>query len=173
MENRNSIKEKKIFKVISCSKCGQYFYLKCDQYKKKCLRCGKINLISEDIGIHVQGMTAALNKVRELQYNYALNDRENSSELRASNDFILHIKGEITSQKPNFVKQNKPAKKNYLSDLKKILIEIYKEFGDFPKNIVELKARNIPKKELNQLLKKLIFEEFLLERPNDYLKVNI
>ena len=125
-------------------------YVKTTQKTRKCLRCGRqhkvVNIITT--GEIVEGMTEALNRVKQKQSEFG----GNGPELRSSNDFK-------TSNKIRYVSPPKNVKvvinDDYSAEFEKLLSELSKSYKKFPYYVLEILGEdfNIPENEL-----KIVFQ---------------
>ena len=158
-------KDESPYLVFTCKKCRQYFYVKTTQKTKKCLRCGRTHQVKNvlSLGEIVYGMTAAVEAVKQKQTELAI------PEFRSEGDFV------VTTNKSPTRTHAKKSKSKVLSDNNresdkdsdndksidfkeqfcKVLLELSRLYGKFPKYMLEIMADNyrIPALELKLLIK--------------------
>lgn len=155
--------------IFKCSKCRQYLYVKQSQKTKKCLRCGKShnikNVNEEEI---INGMTNAVNRVKERQNELAKKELGNEPELRGINDF--HIKSNTKSF--GFIKKHKKNAETK-ERFQALLIELSSKYKIFPKYMVELLIGDyqIEKSELKLLIVSALKKDLIKEVKKDYFQV--
>ena len=144
--------------IFPCNKCGKYMYTKETQKSKKCLRCGRSHTVSriKNLGEIVEGMTSAVELVKQKQNELAVRELGNQPEFRTSSDF--KITNKISPNKPVFsefqVKDNEGNEDDYLDTFRLMLLELSKSYKEFPLYLIEIMADNynIPDTELKLLI---------------------
>jgi len=171
MEENRFVKDIKPYLIYSCSnqKCAQFFYVKKEQETKKCPRCRRINTLDKDSGELVEGITAALEKVKQRQNEFALNKLGSEPDFSAANDFSIKTNVCKIEKKKKSVGEKEDN--NYF-ELKEILKELSDEFQSFPEYAIEMKAERIPKKLINRYINALIREKFLIKMPGNYFRLS-
>ena len=157
MEEFGFKKDETPYIIFTCSKCKQYMYVKTTQKIKKCLRCGRHRKVATIInsGEIVNGMTDAVNRVKQRQAEFGLKERGNIPEFRLTGDFKLS--GKIKS-KTVIVKKNVEIEEDLSLRFKQMLSEISRLHSRFPYYIITLMTEdyNIPNNEL-----KMLFDSYL------------
>ncbi len=89
MEEAGFKKDETPYIIFPCSKCKQYMYVKTTQKTKRCLRCGRSHKVVSinDSGEIVEGITEAVNTVKQKQAEFAIKENGNIPEFRAIGDF--------------------------------------------------------------------------------------
>ncbi|MFW9826712.1 MAG: DUF1922 domain-containing protein [Candidatus Thorarchaeota archaeon] len=157
MEDIGWKKDDKLYIIFPCNKCEQYMYVKEHQKTKKCIRCGhshQINTIKNSWE-YVRGMTKAVETVIKKQEEMAIKKLGIFPEFRSSSDFLLTKK---KSQIQNSIRKDDEEDENIFK-FRKILLEISKDYSEFPFYIIELKAesygfRSSELKRLTRILEK-------------------
>ena len=157
--------------IFSCTKCSQFSYVKTSQKTKKCLRCGKNHLVKNLVvsGIVVNGITKALEVVKEKQNELGLKNSKDGINFRSENDFIVKAK----IKKENY---NKSNNLHYEDLFKKILIEvknsqIYNAKKGIPEYYIDmiLKDNNIPFEKVRVLKREFLKKNALKLLKNCFL----
>jgi len=183
MRNNRMESEKRIKKdtspylIFKCEKCGQYMYVKPSQKTKKCLRCRRtyrVSKIEDKLTIdEVEGMSAAVAKVKQLQNELATEELGTAPDLSLSNRFI------VAADLPNRVKQTKKSlesKGNNFATLEQkfahLLCELSKKYTCFPKYLIGLASieYGIEPSELGLLIRQFINEGKLNRANGDYFR---
>jgi hypothetical protein len=157
--------------VFKCNKCQQYSYVKTTQKSKKCLRCGRsyqvIMLLNS--GIIVNGMTAAVNKVKELQ------NQLGSPQFRTESEFTVVSKDSNQFCRSNIKLNTKIATSSdgdeeYLEKFNLLLKELSQRYTSFPLYLIEVMALNydIPNSILKELICKFITNKTILKNNDNY-----
>ncbi len=150
MEQKKWEKDQTPYVVFICTRCKQYSYVKTTQKTKKCLRCGRTHQVKNilDKGEIVNGMTKAVNKVKQLQNS--LGEAQFSTE----NEFIVSFNNQIIKKAP------KPLEKmeDYEEKFQQCLTKLSSNYSRFPLHLIEILAQDyeIPPSELKLLIKKSI-----------------
>ncbi len=118
----------------------------------------------EDIEIieYVNGLSLAVNRVKEKQNNLAIKELGHPPELRGLNEY--KFKPKVNSKKEKMMKKKEEIE-GKKEKFQKLLFELSKKYRIFPKYMIELLIDDyqIPKTKLNNLimydLKKKILEE--------------
>jgi len=160
--------------IFTCSKCKQYSYVKTSQKTKKCLRCGRNHLVKNVLtsGFIVNGITKALEVVKQKQNELAIKDYKGELNLRSENDFVL--KNELKNKR---FSKNKVL--NYEEMFKKLLIEIkkssiYKAKKGVPEYYLDMvsKEHNISLETLKSL-KNTFLKNNSLQFSNNSIYINL
>ena len=142
-------KDENPYVIFACFKCKQYMYVKTVQKGKKCLRCGRNHKVSSviDNGEIINGITDAVNLVKQKQNEFAIKEIGGNPDFRSSGDFI-------SSNKIKFVPESKKKPleeiEDYSFEFKRMLVEISTSYKSFPYYIIEMLAEEykIPSEEL-------------------------
>ncbi|MBD3215224.1 MAG: DUF1922 domain-containing protein [Candidatus Lokiarchaeota archaeon] len=160
-------KDVKPYLIFICDECEQYMYVKPSQKKKKCLRCGKkYNVPKLHIVDEVKGMSAAVERVKELQKTLSDRPKFNSEgefsvpSHKSPKIFIEEISSEIHPREQDSSERQ----------FKDLLQEISKHHRSFPKYMAELLAEEyrLEKNELELYLREYIKKGFLRPMRNNY-----
>ena len=86
-------KDETPYLVFSCTKCNGFTYVKNTQKKKKCPRCGRVHVVSNisNRGEIINGISAAVDRVKEKQHELAIKELGSSPEFRSLNDFKITL----------------------------------------------------------------------------------
>ena len=177
MESENRIKKDiSPYLIFKCEKCGQYMYVKPTQKTKKCLRCRRtyqVTKIERKLTINeVEGMSTAVESVKELQHQLAVEELGSEPDLTTPNRFT------IASDLPTQVRQaNKQLQsegnKNATLDQKfaHLLCELSKKHISFPKYLIGLASMEygIEPSEVDLLIRRFI-KEGKLKCSNNYFR---
>ena len=157
MEEVGFKKDETPYIIFTCSKCKQFMYVKTTQKTKKCLRCGRHHKVTANINSReiVNGMTEAVNRVKQRQAEFGLKERGNIPEFRTTGDFKLSLKIKSKTVK---VKKKVDIEEDLFDNFNRLLLEISRLYRKFPYYIIELMAEdyNIPHNEI-----KILFDNFL------------
>ena len=172
MEETEWEKDETPYLIFRCNKCKRYLYVKTIQKSKKCLQCGHIHKVSNisKSGEIVNGMTNAINTVKEKQNELAQKEMGNGPEFRGSQDFKI-----VRKQKGKRFQTNDMGGESELTDkFKRMLIEISGMYKEFPDYIIEMMAKNygIPNSELKLLIKYFLKKGFLIRLENYLYTIN-
>lgn len=143
------LKDEKPYFILRCSKCEQYMYVTPSQKRKKCLRCGRTHTVDKlEVVEEVKGMTAAVERVKELQNT--LGDKP-----------ILSGAGEfsIASFNARLKKTNYITKESELeAQFYDLLRNLTRKYTKFPYYMIELMAEEyrFDKSKLGSLLHQFI-----------------
>ena len=163
----------KPYLVAPCIQCRHYFYVNLTkgQKIKKCLRCGKRNSILKDRGIIVKGMTAALEKVKEMQHDLFLKveGRRPDYALGSNEGFTVASESFRTMEAGKECKDLEGLEGRF----KSLLETIVQEYSTFPRYVLDLLTREhgIPASELDMLVKRFV-RKGVLKLIGGYLTVN-
>lgn len=155
MEDFGWKKDETPYIIFACENCEQYMYVKDGQKTKRCLRCGHSHQITtiKNFGERVRGITKAVETVIKRQEEMATKKLGILPEFRSSNDFLLTKKKKhITDSIKKDDKDNED-----MLEFRKMLLEISKNYSEFPFYIIELKAESygFQSSEVKQLTRKL------------------
>lgn len=161
-------KDETSYLVFACLKCRQYMYVKTIKKNKKCLRCGRSHTISavETKGEIVEGMTAAVDMVKQKQHELALKELNGSPNFQTIGGFRIFHEEEET--KPTDID-------NLNESFKKILIELHNSHREFPLYMIEFMAekQNITKNDRELLTREFRRRKILFKSKNHNFKVNL
>jgi len=120
-------------------------YVKTTQKTKKCLRCGRHHKVATIInsGEIVNGMTNALNMVKQKQAEFGLIKGADTPEFRATGDFKSSRK--VKYKSASKIKEL-DINEDYSANFKRLLSEVSRSYKKFPYYIIEMMAEeyNIP-----------------------------
>ncbi len=154
MEEVGFKKDETPYLIFACSKCKQFIYVKTTQKGKKCLRCGRQHKVDSitNSGEIVNGMTDAVDLVKQKQAEFALKENGGNPELRATGDFM-------SSNKLRFISTHRKEKsvkddEDFSADFTRLLSELSNMYGEFPYYLIEIMVEdyNIPINELKILI---------------------
>lgn len=157
--------------VFQCIKCQQYSYVKTTQKTKKCLRCNRNHQVLNILGRGeiVKGMTAALNRVKELQNELSHKQLGSNPNLTTQNGFS--IPSSQSGSISNYLKGPKLTDENdsYLAFLS-LLIDLSNSYKEFPYHLIEILADSygISKSAVASLVGKALREGSLKKREELY-----
>lgn len=145
--------------MFSCSKCKHYSYVRISQKGKKCLRCGRAHVVVnlDKISEVVNGVTAARDRVIQLQNELATQELGGEPALRAASDFYLPISGFKTLSPISRLGADREERGLFIA-FKSVLEKLHQHYKKYPPYLIELLAldRGISKEE-----SKLLMAEFL------------
>ncbi len=199
MEHEYLKKDLSPYIIFKCPSCQNFLYFKQGKKSKTCTRCnrrfGLKPILANKIMI-VKGMTAAVNKVKELQNRRALKELGEAPKLHATNQYQLKrsssffIENKNSHESISFKKKmrdegyNKSleSKKKVRDDgdhesletlTKQMKLELWKMFkthGKLPAHVINLifQHHDISNRERNKILSKLISEKIVLPQKNNY-----
>ena len=164
-------KDKTPYVVFSCTKCNGFTYAKTTQKQKKCPRCGRVHLISKIVGCGeiINGISAAVDLVKEKQHELAIRELGSSPEFRSFNDFKVRT----TIQNSSIDREQE--EKEHIHRFKRMLIKLAEMYKEFPFYIIELMADNyeIPSSEVKILTRFFQKEGILIQKTNSHYKVKL
>ena len=162
MEEGRWKKDATAYLIFECKKCKQYLYVITTQKRKKCLRCGRNHIVSNILisGEIVNGMTAAVEKVKIRQDEFGKKELGETPEFRAYGDFTVAVK-----KSNDLILKDEESSKKISSQFKKMLREISSTYNKFPLYIIEVMAENygIPSSELKHLTKRFQKKGILIQ----------
>lgn len=165
MEDNRFKKDSTPYYVFACMKCKNFSYVKTTQKGKKCLRCGRTHQVKNIIGIseEIYGVTAAKNKVIELQHELGLKELGSEPQLRADNDFLITLPDSKKTLSNNEIKDKKNS-----SIFQNLLHALHDKYKQFPLYMIKLSAIDyeIPQKKLQLLIKEYFNNGFLKKAKN-------
>jgi hypothetical protein len=175
METSEWKKDTSPYIVFTCSKCGQYSYVKSTQKTKKCLRCNRTHQVKNITwGIIVKGMTAAVETVKEKQNKLAIKELGEQPDLHTSTDFSVasSIDEGVSRYRRSKVK-NVQEGENYDEWFKEGLKQLSKLYKQIPDYLLKMMAEEklIPSNEGELLIKKFVQLGILLPLKNNYFKI--
>ena len=159
--------------IFRCPKCQQYSYVKTTQKAKKCLRCNRTLQVQRILGrgIIVKGMTAAVERVKNLQNELARNTLGREPDLVSEKGFSLPQKEGFTqASEVNSNDQNSDQDKDYYPVFLVMLSELNSNYKKFPRYMIDIMAeeRNIPHLILPLFMRKAFREGILIKRDDLY-----
>jgi len=164
-------KDETPYLVFSCAKCNGFTYVKTSQKRNKCPRCGRLHLVSNILGKGeiINGISAAVNHVKEKQNELAIKELGAPPEFRSFNDFKV---GTIVKSSKDEIGQEEEV---YIYRFKKMLIKLAEMYKEFPFYVIEFMADNygIPSSEVKILTRLFQKEGILIRKANSYYIVNI
>lgn len=153
--------------VFQCVKCQQYSCVKTTQKTKKCLRCNRTHQVRIILGNGeiVKGMTAALDRVKELQNQLAHKQLGKNPNLATQDGFSIVSSGANTSFNPLQETEIKDGDDIYPVFLS-LLDELSNSYKEFPYHLIELIAdtKGISKSEIPSLVRKSLRENILTHK---------
>ncbi|MFX0005441.1 MAG: hypothetical protein ACFFA7_06240 [Promethearchaeota archaeon] len=173
MENKTWERDTTPYVVFACEKCHQYTYVKRTQKSKRCVRCGYTHIINKikHQGEIVNGISKAVELVKQKQNGLAVMELGSEPEFRTSGDFI------ITG---NEVKQNqklhhKSIHDDYSKIFEAMLYNLSETHKSFPYYIIEIIAENygIPQTEVKLLVRNFEKSGVLIRSKNYYYQVKL
>ncbi len=164
-------KDETPYLVFSCTKCNGFTYAKTTQKHKKCPRCGRVHLVSKILGSGeiINGISAAVDRVKEKQHELAIKELGAPPEFRSFNDFTI----------PSNIKSSRDEKGQgedvYIHKFKKMLIKLDEMYKELPFYVIEFMADNygIPSSEVKILTRFFQKEGILIRKANSYYIVKI
>lgn len=157
MEEATFKKDETPYLIFECTKCRQFMYVKTTQKGKKCLRCGRTHTVSKilDSGEVVNGMTTALETVKEKQNEFGIVELGHTPELRAFDDFKVAGPSPLNNEFNQVEIDKDQEEEDYSNQFKDMLKEISSTYKKFPDYVLEVMADNymIPHSQLNFLTK--------------------
>jgi hypothetical protein len=178
IDKHNRIKkDKKPYIIFKCPNCEQYMYVKPSQKSKKCLRCEKTYSV-EKIKIHfkveiVKGMSNAVERVKDLQNQFAIKNLKEKPKLKSQNTFFTptNINSTHIRNKKTIETMQKNTLERQFTELLEVLSE---QFNEFPKYMIELMAKeyDIEQKDLEILIRTFLKNGKLEMINNKYFKIN-
>jgi hypothetical protein len=119
----------------------------------------------------VEGMSAAVRRVKELQNQYAIEILHNYPNLKVENGFSV-----ITSLNPKYLEQSKKIdiEGSIERRFDQLLQDLSKQYIQFPKYMIELLAKDyyIEKKDLESLIRQFLNKKKLIRVNNYYFAIN-
>jgi hypothetical protein len=169
-------KDETPYLIFKCTKCRQFMYVKTTQKGKKCLRCGKTHSVSKilDTGEIVDGMTTAVEAVKQKQNEFGISELGHAPELRALDDFKV---AGPPSQNKN-VEQNEgdnDQEEEFSEQFTLMLKEIASTYKSFPGYVIEVMADNfmIPHSQLKFLKRQFETKGILKKLSDNSYKVSL
>lgn len=161
-------KDETPYVVFPCSKCRQYMYAKTIQKSKTCVRCGRSHIVNNIIesGKIVNGISVAVELVKQKQDEFAIQELGTRPDFRTSNDFFIANPSNSTNTSES--KEN-GDNGEYEGAFKKMLWELSHKYKSFPLYIIEIMAENygIPISEV-KLLARSFQKRGILKRIKNY-----
>jgi transcription elongation factor Elf1 len=163
-------KDEKPYLIFTCSKCGQYSYVKLTQKSKKCLRCGRIHQVSKikKSGEIINGISAAVEMVKKRQNELAIETLGGDPDLLTTQSFKK-------VKEPSFTTYKEGEESNKYEKFKRSLIKKTNRFSEFPKYVIDLIAEEIAlsEPEKRKYIGLLTKEGILISIKNDFYKTNL
>ena len=177
METPKWKKDETPYIVFTCSKCGEYSYVKTTQKTKKCLRCNHTHQVKNlsDIML-VKGMSTAVLTVKKRQNELAIRELGNEPELRGYDDFCVTDKRKtLQNQETEKIDVKIVEDDNYLEEFREILIHLAKMHKIIPIFLINImtEEKRIPYDEVKFLMKKFENSGILIPLKNNYYKIKI
>jgi len=161
-------KDETPYLVFSCTKCNGFTYVKTTQKRKKCPRCGRLHLVSNILGSGeiINGISAAVNHVKEKQNELAIKELGAPPEFRSFNDFKI-----APTVKSSKVEEGQEEEDVYIHRFKKMLIKLAEMYKELPFYVIEFMADNygIPSSEVKILTRLFQKEGILIRKANWFL----
>lgn len=155
--------------IFACKKCSQFMYVKTTQKTGKCLRCRQTHTVSNilNIGEIVNGMTNAVEAVKEKQHELAIQELGAPPEFSAYGDF----KPQTSSRTKKKKVEQSGVEDEYLPQFKKMLIELVDLYTKIPYFAFEILAENykIPSSELKILIHSFQKKGVIIRNKEDYM----
>jgi uncharacterized protein YkvS len=176
MEDATFKKDETPYLIFECTKCKQFMYVKTTQKGKKCLRCGRTHAVSKilDIGEIVNGMTTAVEEVKNRQNAIAISELGHEPELRAFDDFkVIGISPQNNEFNPSAT--NKDQEEDISQRFKIMLKKLSSIYKTFPSYVLEVMADNymIPHSQLKLLKKQFQNNGILKQLTNNKYTINL
>ncbi len=175
MEHSKWEKDTSPYIVFTCSKCGEYSYVKATQKTKKCLRCNRTHQVKNITwGIVVNGMTAAVTTVKENQNKLAIKELGQSPDLHTPADFriasTIDEEESTTTKKRNKSVQEGEGYDEIFKEGLKQLSKMYKQIPDY---LIKMMAEEklIPLNEAELLIRTFVQLRILIPLENNYFKI--
>lgn len=173
MDEATFKKDETAYLIFECTKCRQFMYVKTTQKGKKCLRCGRNHTVSKilDSGEIVNGMTAAVEDVKEKQNDFGISELGHAPELRAFDDFKVAGFTPQDTQAETIIEQEEEYSHQFL----RMLREISKTYTTFPRYVIEVMADNymIPPSKLKELITQFHKKGILEKLDDNSYKINL
>ena len=162
--------------IFECSKCRQFMYVKTTQKGKKCLRCGRTHTVSKiiDSGEIVNGMTIAVETVKEKQNDFGISELGHAPELRAFDDFKIAGPSPLNNEfEP--AEADKDQEEDFSNQFANMLNGISSTYKEFPDYVIEVMAENymIPHSQLKFLMKQFQVKGILVKLKGNSFKINL
>jgi len=165
-------KDETPYLVFSCTKCNGFTYAKTTQKQKKCPRCGRIHLLSNILnsGKIINGISAAVNHVKEKQNELAIKELGAPPEFRSFNDFTI-----APTAKSSRDEIGQEEEDIYIHKFKKMLIKLAEMYKELPFYVIEFMADNydIPTSEVKILTRLFLKEGLLIRKANSHYIVRL
>ncbi|MHA1671100.1 MAG: DUF1922 domain-containing protein [Promethearchaeota archaeon] len=179
MEQNYKKKDLSPYVIFKCPNCHGFLYFKQGKKFKTCTRCNRrfsVKTILANKIMIVKGMTAAVNKVKELQNQRALKELGDAPKLQANNQYQLNksssffIENENSHDSISFEKKMRKSLETITKQIKLELWKMFKTHGKLPAHIINLifQHHDISNRERNKIMSKLISEKILLPQKNNY-----
>jgi hypothetical protein len=175
MECSNWQKDKNAYIVFQCYKCNQYLYVKTTKKTKKCLRCGDTQTLSRRLNSrkNVIGIQNALNYLKKMQNELAINEIGSEPDLRATNDFQIPVTTTIDKVLFEQIKNN--DEQDFTEAFKQLLSSLSGLYKEFPLYMIEILFDDykIPLSQLNMLINTFKTNGKLIQLRDNYFSTNI
>lgn len=165
-------KDETPYLIFTCEKCNQYTYVKTTQKSKKCARCRHLNKIENVMvnGEVVNGISIAVELVKQRQHELAIKELGTSPEFRTSDDFKIS-----KSIENDFIKAEGERENEYQMKFNQVLLELYEMYKEVPFYLIELNAEKygIPLSEVKLLVRSSLKEGRLIKTAKNMLTIGI
>lgn len=159
--------------VFACEKCKQFMYVKQTQKTKKCLRCRRSHKVSDisNSGEIVNGMTNAVETVKERQHELAIRELGTTPEFRSLDDFKVHTT-ERSNRKERIEISN--IDNDFIPQFIRMLSKMIDIYTKVPYYAFEIFADNynIPEAELKILIRLFQRKGIIIKDNQDY-RINL
>lgn len=179
METPRWKKDTSPYMVFTCSKCGEYSYVKTTQKTKKCLRCNRTHQVKNITwGVLVKGMTAAVETVKKKQTKLAIKEIGEHPDFHTSTDFSVSstiVENIHDSNKNGNQKALEGEDYDNTERFKEGLEELSKSYKQIPIYLLKMMTEEklIPSGEGDLLIRKFVHEGMLIPLKNKYFKIKV
>ncbi|MHA1725439.1 MAG: DUF1922 domain-containing protein [Promethearchaeota archaeon] len=175
MDHKYMKKDLSPYIIFKCPSCHNFLYFKQGKKSKTCTRCnrrfGLKPILANKIMI-VKGMTAAVNKVKELQNRQALKELGEAPKLHANNQYQLKRSSSLFIENKKKVRDDgdQESLETLTNQIKLELWKMFKMHGKLPVYVINMifQHHDISNRERNKIMSKLILEKILLPQKNNY-----
>lgn len=158
--------------IFACRKCKQFMYVKQTQKTKKCLRCRRSHKVSDisNSGEIVNGMTLAVETVKERQHELAIREIGTAPGFSSFGDFKIHNSSGAKRRKV----ETPEEENNYMPQFKEMLIDLVDLYIKAPYFAFEVFAENynIPESEFKILFHFFQKKGIIIKDNQDY-RINL
>ncbi len=158
--------------IFRCAECGQCMYVKSTQKTKRCLRCRKTYkvpvILDKMVVEEVNGMTNAVERVKELQHQLALKQLGNEPDLATPDSFAVAScsprRGKRTSGIPS--QKLTPLEQRFLA----LLRDVSAKYEVFPFYLLGLASieYGFEANELELLVRTFVKKGILVKKAQNY-----